>query len=48
LAQLKQQKAKDEYDLVIDSIMAQMRADKKLVVHQDTLKKMVASYRQNR
>ena len=45
---LKKQKARDEYDLLLDSVMAQMRADKKLVVHQDTLKKLAASYRQNR
>jgi peptidyl-prolyl cis-trans isomerase D len=48
LGELKKQKARDEYDLVMDSVMAQMRADKKIVVHQDTLKKLAASYRQNR
>jgi peptidyl-prolyl cis-trans isomerase D len=48
LGNLKKQKARDEYDLLIDSVMAQMRADKKVVVHQDTLKKMAASYRLNR
>lgn len=48
LADIKKQKARDEYDLVMDSVMAQMRADKKIVVHQDTLKKLAASYRQNR
>jgi peptidyl-prolyl cis-trans isomerase D len=45
---LKKQKAKDQYDLMMDSIMMQLRADKKLVIHQDTLKKLAASYRQNR
>ena len=48
LGELKQQKSRDEYDLLLDSVMTQMRADKKLVVHQDTLKKLAASYRQNR
>lgn len=45
---LKKQKAKDQYDLMMDSIMAQLRADKKVLIHQDTLKKLAASYRQNR
>jgi peptidyl-prolyl cis-trans isomerase D len=48
LGEIKKQKARDEYDLVMDSVMAQLRADKKIVVHQDTLKKLAASYRQNR
>jgi hypothetical protein len=48
LANLKKQKAKDEYDLIMDSVMAQLRADKKIVIHQDTLKKLAANYRQNR
>ncbi|HEV2201220.1 MAG TPA: peptidyl-prolyl cis-trans isomerase [Bryobacteraceae bacterium] len=48
LANLKKQKAKDEYDLIMDSVMAQLRADKKIVVHPDTLKKLAATYRQNR
>jgi parvulin-like peptidyl-prolyl isomerase len=45
---LKKQEAKDQYDLMMDSVMAQLRADKKLVIHEDTLKKLAASYRQNR
>ena len=45
---IKQKKAKDQYDLMMDSVMAQLRADKKLVIHEDTLKKLAASYRQNR
>jgi parvulin-like peptidyl-prolyl isomerase len=48
VANLKKQKAKDEYDLIMDSVMAQLRADKKIVIHQDTLKKLAANYRQNR
>ncbi len=48
LNDLKRQKAKDDYDLLLDSLMTQMRADKKIVVHQDTLRKLAASYRQNR
>jgi hypothetical protein len=45
---LKKQRAKDQYDLMMDSIMAQLRADKKVVINQDNLKKLAASYRQNR
>ncbi len=48
LDNLKKQRAKDQYDLMMDSIMAQLRADKKVVVNQDNLKKLAASYRQNR
>jgi peptidyl-prolyl cis-trans isomerase D len=48
LDQLKKDRAKDQYDLMMDSIMAQLRADKKVVVNQDNLKKLAASYRQNR
>ena len=45
---LKKQRAKDQYDLMMDSIMAQLRADKKVTINQDNLKKLAASYRQNR
>jgi parvulin-like peptidyl-prolyl isomerase len=48
LSNIKRQKAKDEYDLIMDSVMAQLRADNKIVIHQDALKKLAASYRQNR
>jgi peptidyl-prolyl cis-trans isomerase D len=45
---LKKQRAKDQYDLMLDSIMANLRAEKKIVVNQDNMKKLAASYRQNR
>jgi peptidyl-prolyl cis-trans isomerase D len=48
LDDLRKQRAKDQYDLMMDSIMTQLRADKKVVVNQDNLKKLAASYRQNR
>jgi hypothetical protein len=48
LDQLKKERAKDQYDLMMDSIMAQLRSDKKVVVNQDNLKKLAASYRQTR
>lgn len=48
LANLKRQKAKDQYDLIMDSVMAELRAEKKIVIHPDTLKKLAATYRQSR
>lgn len=45
---LKKSRAKDQYDLMMDSIMEKLRADKKVVINQDNLKKLAASYRQNR
>jgi len=45
---LKKQKAKDRYDLLMDSIMTRLRAEKKVLINQDNLKKLAASYRQNR
>ena len=45
---LKKQKAKDQYDLLMDSIMTRLRAEKKVLINQDNLKKLAASYRQNR
>lgn len=45
-AELKKQKGRDQFDLVMDSIVAQLRAEKKVVYHEDTLKKLAASYRQ--
>jgi len=46
--ELKRQKAKDQYDLFMDSVMSQLRADKKVTINQDNLKKLAASYREKR
>jgi len=46
--ELKRQKAKDQYDLFMDSVMSQLRADKKVQINQDNLKKLAASYREKR
>ena len=45
-AELKQQKARMMYDLFQDSVLNQVRADGKLKIHQDTMRQLLASYRQ--
>ena len=46
IEELKRQRAKDQYDLFMDSVMSQLRADKKVTINQDNLKKLAASYRE--
>ena len=45
-AELKQQKARLMYDLFQDSVLNQVRADGKLKIHQDTMRQLLAGYRQ--
>jgi hypothetical protein len=42
---IKQKKAKDRYDLLMDSIMAKLTDEGKVKVHADAIQKLVASYR---
>jgi peptidyl-prolyl cis-trans isomerase D len=44
--ELKRQKAKDQYDLFMASVMSDLRKDKKVQINQDNLKKLAASYRE--
>ena len=48
LVSLKQQKARIQYDLLLDSIMSKLRADKKLKIHPDAMQRLVAQYKQTR
>jgi peptidyl-prolyl cis-trans isomerase D len=48
LVSLKQQKARIQYDLLLDSIMSKLRADKKLKIHPDAMQRLVAQYKQAR
>jgi peptidyl-prolyl cis-trans isomerase D len=48
LQELKQQKARDMYNLFEDSILNQIRADGKLKIHQDTIQQLAATYRTTR
>ena len=48
LAGLKQQKAGTQYDLLLDSVMSKLRADKKVKVHQDSFQRLLAQYKQTR
>jgi peptidyl-prolyl cis-trans isomerase D len=45
---LKQQKGRTQYQLLLDSVVTKARADGKVKIHQDTLKRLEASYRQGR
>jgi peptidyl-prolyl cis-trans isomerase D len=42
---IKQKKAKDRYDLLMDSILAKLTDEGKVKVHRDAIQKLVASYR---
>jgi peptidyl-prolyl cis-trans isomerase D len=48
LAELKQQKARTQYDLMLDSIVSRLRADKKLKVHPEAMQRLMAQYKQAR
>lgn len=48
ITDLKQQKARTALDLLTDSIVAKLRDDKKLKIHEDTLKRMTAALRPTR
>jgi peptidyl-prolyl cis-trans isomerase D len=48
LVELKQQKARTQYDLLLDSIVAKLRADKKLKIHPDAMQRLMAQYKQAR
>jgi peptidyl-prolyl cis-trans isomerase D len=48
LVSLKQQKARIQYDLLLDSIMSKLRADKKLKIHPEAMQRLVAQYKQTR
>jgi len=48
ITELKQQKARSALDLMTDSVVTKLRADGKLKVHEDTLKRMTASFHTNR
>jgi peptidyl-prolyl cis-trans isomerase D len=45
LAGLKQQKARIQYDLLLDSIVSNLRADKKLKIHPEALQRLMAQYK---
>ena len=45
LAELKQQKARTQYDLLLDSIVSKLRADKKLKIHPDAMQRLMAQYK---
>jgi hypothetical protein len=45
---LKQQKAKTQYDLFLDSIVSKLRADKKLKIHPESMQRLIAQYKQTR
>jgi peptidyl-prolyl cis-trans isomerase D len=42
---IKQRKAKDQYDLVMDSILTKLTDEGKVKVHRDAIQKLVGSYR---
>jgi peptidyl-prolyl cis-trans isomerase D len=48
LVGLKQQKAKTQYDLFLDSVVSKLRADKKLKIHPESMQRLVAQYKQSR
>jgi peptidyl-prolyl cis-trans isomerase D len=48
LAELKQQKARTQYDLLLDSIVSKLRADKKLKIHPEAMQRLMAQYKQAR
>jgi peptidyl-prolyl cis-trans isomerase D len=48
LAELKQQKARTQYDLMLDSIVSKLRADKKLKIHPEAMQRLMAQYKQAR
>jgi hypothetical protein len=48
LAELKQQKARNQYDLMLDSIVSRLRADKKLKIHPEAMQRLMAQYKQAR
>lgn len=48
IADLKQRKLRTRMDLLLDSIVTKARADKKVKIHTDTLKRLQAQYRQGR
>jgi hypothetical protein len=45
---LKQQKAGTQYDLLVDSVVSKLRADKKVKVHPDSFQRLLAQYKQSR
>ncbi len=42
---IKQRKAKDQYDLLMDSILTKLTDEGKVKVHRDAIQKLVGSYR---
>jgi peptidyl-prolyl cis-trans isomerase D len=48
LTGLKQQKAEMQYDLLLDSVVSRLRADKKLKIHPEAYQRLLAQYKQSR
>jgi peptidyl-prolyl cis-trans isomerase D len=48
ITELKQQKSRTAFDLLTDSIVSKLKEDGKIKFHEDTVKRMAASYRPNR
>jgi len=48
ITELKQQKTRTQMNLLLDSIVTKAKADGKVKIHADTLKRLAASYRQGR
>jgi len=48
LVSLKQQKARTQYDLLLDSIVSKLRADKKMKIHPDAMQRLMAQYKTTR
>jgi peptidyl-prolyl cis-trans isomerase D len=44
MAGLRQQKANTQYDLLLDSIVSKLRADKKLKIHAEPMQRLIAQY----
>jgi peptidyl-prolyl cis-trans isomerase D len=45
LLSLKQQKARAQYDLLLDSIVSKLRADKKMKIHPEAMQRLAAQYK---
>jgi len=48
IMELKQQKGRQALDLLTDSVVAKLREDGKVKIHEDTMKRMAAAFRPNR
>jgi hypothetical protein len=45
LGAIKQKKAKDQYDLLMDSILTKLTDEGKVKVHRDAIQKLIGTYR---